>query len=470
MSPLEYDYTIIGAGPAGMAAAITASEHGLRVLILDEQPNAGGQIFRNIEGIEKNLNTEFMKLGDEYKSGWSLVKEFKKCGADYFNERSVWQIDKDLGIHHVSTTSNRVSSSIPSYIKTKNLLIAVGAMERPMPLPGWTLPGVMACTAVDALYKSSGLVPDKDVILAGSGPLLLLIACRLLDAGVHISALLETNQRFAILKALPFLPQALLSFSYLKRGISMLQKIRSARISIYNGIKTLEALGNSKFEKVRFKFGGEFVELSAGILLLHNGVVPNLQITRQLGCEHQWYDLQRYWEPVQDEWGNTSVDRISTAGDCGRISGASVSELNGYVSALDTVYKIGAISRNERNRLSLPYRKELSKHKAVRPFLDKLFQPRRIWLVPEDEDTLVCRCEEITVKDIRKAISLGANNPDRIKSLVRCGMGPCQARMCGLTVSEILADERNISPEEVGYLKIRSPIKPITLGKLAEID
>ena len=470
MNPPEYDYTIIGAGPAGMAAAITARKYGLRVLVLDEQPDAGGQIFRNIEGIEKNLNSEFGKLGDEYKSGWSLVKEFKKCGADFFKERSVWQIEGDLGIHHVSTTSNKVSSSIPSYFKTKNLLIAVGAMERPMPLPGWTLPGVMACTAVDVLYKSSGLVPDKDVILAGSGPLLLLVACRLLDAGVHISALLETNQRFAILKALPFLPQALLSFSYLKRGISMLQKIRSARIPIYNGIKTLEALGNSKFEKVRFKFGGEFVELSAGFLLLHNGVVPNVQISRQLGCEHRWYDLQRYWEPVVDEWGCTSIDGVSTAGDCGRISGSSISEFTGHVAALDTVYKMGTISKDERNLLSVPYRKELSHHKSVRPFLDKLFQPGKAWLVPEKIETLVCRCEEVTINDIRQAIRMGAQGPDRIKSLVRCGMGPCQARMCGLTVSEIIADEKNISPEEVGYFKIRSPIKPITLGELAGID
>jgi bacterioferritin-associated ferredoxin len=112
----------------------------------------------------------------------------------------------------------------------------------------------------------------------------------------------------------------------------------------------------------------------------------------------------------------------------------------------------------------------LSYHKAVRPFLDKLFQPGKSWLIPEKKETIVCRCEEVTVNDIRQAISMGAQSPDRIKSLVRCGMGPCQARMCGLTVSEILADARNISPEEVGYLKIRSPIKPITLGKLAEID
>ena len=467
MDPSEYDFSIIGSGPAGMAAAITARKHGLRVLVLDEQSYAGGQIFRNIEGMEKNFNSELRKLGNEYKSGLSLVKEFKNCGADYFNDRSVWQIDPDLGIHHVSGPSHKVSSSIDPYAKTKYLLIAVGAMERPMPFKGWTLPGVMACTAVDALYKSSGLVPDKEVILAGCGPLLLLVACRLLEAGVKITALLDTNRRLALLKALPSLPKALRSIGYLGKGISMLHKIRSAGIQIYSGINSMEALGNSKFEKVRFKIGENTIEKSSGMLLLHNGVVPNLQITRQLGCEHRWYDLQRYWEPVKDEWGNTSVDRISTAGDCGRISGAFVSELNGYISGLDTVYKIGAISRNERNRLSLPYRKELSKHKAVRPFLDKLFQPREIWLVPEDEDTLVCRCEEITVKDIRKAISMGAKNPDRIKSLVRCGMGPCQARMCGLSVSEVIADQRKISPEDVGYFKIRSPIKPITLGQLA---
>ena len=469
MNPSEYDLSIIGSGPAGIAAAITARKYGLRVLVLDEQSKAGGQIFRNIEGMEKNFNSELRKLGNEYQSGLSLVKEFKNCGADYFNDQSVWQIDADLGIHHVSASSNKVSSSINSYAKTKHLLIAVGAMERPMPFKGWTLPGVMACTAVDALYKSSGLVPDEEVILAGCGPLLLLVACRLLDAGVKITALLDTNRRLALLKALPYLPKALRSIGYLTKGMAMLHKIRSAGIQIYSGINGMEALGNSKFEKVRFKIGEHTLEKSSGMLLLHNGVVPNLQITRQLGCEHRWYDLQRYWEPVHDEWGNTSVDKISIAGDCGRISGASISEFNGYVSALDTVYKIGVISKNERNRLSLPYRKELSKHKAVRPFLDKLFQPRKTWLVPENEDTLVCRCEEVTVKDIRQAISTGAISPDRIKSLVRCGMGPCQARMCGLSVSEIIADQRKISPEDVGYFKIRSPIRPITLAQLAGI-
>ena len=138
--------------------------------------------------------------------------------------------------------------------------------------------------------------------------------------------------------------------------------------------------------------------------------------------------------------------------------------------ALDTVFKLGAISKEDRDHLSQSDRKLLSRHQAVRPFLDRLFQPGKAWLVPEDEDTLVCRCEEVSVREVRGAVRMGALSPDRVKPMIRCGMGPCQARMCGLTVSEIIADERNISPEEVGYLRIRSPIKPITLGQLAGIE
>ena len=121
MSIAEYDYTIIGAGPSGMAAAITARKHGLNVLVLDEQPAVGGQIFRNIEGLEKYRNSEFLKLGLEYESGSKLVQQFRNSGVVYLNERSVWQIDHDLGIHHVSTMPTDNNSSVPQFCKTKYL-------------------------------------------------------------------------------------------------------------------------------------------------------------------------------------------------------------------------------------------------------------------------------------------------------------------------------------------------------------
>jgi len=124
----------------------------------------------------------------------------------------------------------------------------------------------------------------------------------------------------------------------------------------------------------------------------------------------------------------------------------------------------------ERDNLSQPHRIELARHKHVRPFLDKLFQPSKTWLVPEIDKTLACRCEEVKVSEIRETVRMGIKDPDSLKSMTRCGMGYCQGRMCGLTVSEIIADEKKLSPEEIGYFRVRSPIRPITLGQLAEID
>ena len=464
----EYDYVIIGSGPAGMAAAVTARQQGLSVLVLDEQPAAGGQIYRNLEALEAGRPEEFRKLGTEYQTASELVRAFRQSGAEYLSGRSVWEIDPDLTIRHLGLIDS--GTTIPSGCRAKRLLIAIGAMERPMPFPGWTLPGVMACTAADVLYKNSGLLPSGQVVLAGSGPLLLLIACRLLDAGVSIGAFLDTNPRGALLKALPFLPDALKAAGYLTKGAGMLWKLFTSGVPVHSGVDGLEAVGNEQVEKVRFRRGGQWHEVKTDLLLLHHGVIPNVQITRQLDCEHRWYEAQRYWEPVLDEWGNTTLDNVAVAGDCGRVCGAAVSELSGHLAALETARALGKLTLAGRDAEAVPFRIQLAKQKAIRPFLDTLFAPAQPWLVPENEDTLVCRCEEVRVRDLRTVVQHGVQGPDRVKSMIRCGMGPCQARMCGLTVSEVIADERKLSPAEVGYFRIRSPIKPVTLAQLAEMD
>jgi NADPH-dependent 2,4-dienoyl-CoA reductase/sulfur reductase-like enzyme len=468
MDTPEYDYVIIGSGPAGMSAAVTARAHGLQVLVLDEQPAVGGQIYRNLEAMESERSQEFQKLGKDYLQASDLARRFRACGATYLPGRSVWQIDPDLTVHHLDLLNSRTST--PNQCRARRLLVTIGAMERPMPLPGWTLPGVMACTAADVLYKSSGLLPTGEIVMAGSGPLLLLIACRLLDAGVKIGAFLDTNPASSLWKALPHLPQALRGMGYLTKGLGMLWKLHTSGVPVYQGVDAIEAQGEQQLEQVRFRRGGEWRTVPADLLLLHHGVVPNVQISRQLGCEHQWYAAQRYWEPVLDPWGNTSVENVGVAGDCGRVNGAAVSELSGQLAALETAHVLGKLSAESRDREALPICQKLEAQQAVRPFLDRLFQPARPWLVPEDEETLVCRCEEVRVRDIRQAVQMGARNPDRVKPMIRCGMGPCQARMCGLTVSEVIADERGLTPEDVGYFRIRSPIKPVTLGELAGLE
>ena len=467
----DYDYTIIGAGPAGMAAAVTAVHHGLKVLVLDEQQTPGGQIFRAIETIRETRGQDFQKLGIEYETGYSLVRQFRQCGADYLSGRTVWQLDRNLCVYHTpSDTSSRTNPDEPTCATSRRILIAGGAMERPLPFPGWTLPGVMAATAVDVLFKNSGMVPEGNVILAGSGPLLLLVACRLLDSGIRINAFLATTPRSAFLQAIPHLPGALRAPGYLSRGLAMKRKICRSGIPIHSGVTLLRALGDTQLEKVSCRVKGQTREFPADLMLLHQGVVPNVQLTRQLGCKHRWYELQRYWEPSVDQWGNTSIENVAVAGDCGRVSGAGSSETSGRLAALDTAYALGVFSISERGRLARSCLKVLTRHRAVRPFLDTLFRPSRELIVPPEETTILCRCEEVTVKEVREAVRMGAMGPNRMKSLIRSGMGPCQARMCGLSVSEVIADERGISPAEVGYFRVRSPIKPITLGQLAGIN
>jgi NADPH-dependent 2,4-dienoyl-CoA reductase/sulfur reductase-like enzyme len=327
----------------------------------------------------------------------------------------------------------------------------------------------MAATAADVLLKSHGIVPSGRIVLAGSGPLLLLTAARLLDLGVAIQAILDTTPFPNYISALPALPGALLGYPYLVKGLRMQQRIRRSRVPIYRNVKNLAANGSNAVETVQFSSNGTTSELVVDTLLLHNGVVPDTQLTRQLGCEHIWHATQRYWQPLVDEWGNTSENGISVAGDAAGISGAKAAESSGHLAALEAASRLKVISRQERNLRATSFKKMLQREKAIRPFLDRLFRPDPGLLVPRDNRTIVCRCEEVTAGEIRKALELGTTGPNQLKSQTRCGMGPCQARMCGLTVSEIIAEYRNEDVSKVGYPRIRPPIIPITVDQLADM-
>ena len=456
------DVAIVGAGPAGLAAASTAAALGLKTIVFDEQSEPGGQIYRGIERVATKRPAHLLLLGEDYAAGLELVRRFRGCGADYRPQTAVWQIERSLRIHF------RDASGM-GQVQAQQIIIATGAMERPVPVPGCTLPGVMTCGAAQTLLKSAALVPAGRFVLAGSGPLLFLIASQLARAGVNPAAVLESRTNWR--SALRYAPRFIMAPDYLAKGLSMIGALRTAGVPIRRGISNLRLLGKERVEAVHFEWRGRRHEERVDLVLLHQGVVPNVNLALSLRCEHAWDDRQRCFRPRLDHWGETSVPGVRIAGDGGGIIGAKASEYTGALTALAAAHALNRVTAGERDRRAAAILGSLDAHLKARPFLDAFYRPAQEWVAPRDPETLVCRCEEVSAGEIRRLVTeQGCPGPNQMKAFVRCGMGPCQGRLCGLTVTELIAETRGIPPQEVGYYRIRPPVKPITVGDLASLD
>jgi len=197
-------------------------------------------------------------------------------------------------------------------------------------------------------------------------------------------------------------------------------------------------------------------------------VVPNVNLAIAVGCKHVWHEPQLCFVPALDAWGQSSVERVAIAGDGAGIAGAVAAEQRGRLVALDAAHRLGRIDAATRDRMAAPHAGALREAQRGRRFLDRLFRPAKRFRLPRGE-TLVCRCEEVTARQVRDAAALERIGPNQLKAFLRCGMGPCQGRLCGLTVTEMLADAHGLSPDEIGYYRLRPPVKPITVGELASL-
>lgn len=455
----HYPLAIIGAGPAGLAAAAVAAKHNLDVLLVDEQPAPGGQIYRAIESVPQDRAD---LLGSEYRHGEALVKEFRALRIDYSPDTQVWSLNKkcQLGL---------LVEDQPAMVTADQLILATGAMERPIPFPGWTLPGVMNAGAGQILMKAHGIVPDDGVVLAGSGPLLLLLAWQYLHAGVKIRALLDLTPMHNHLRALPRLPRALLARHYLSKGLKYKRDLKQAGISTLHDVKDLRADGDGHVETVSYQHKGKRHTIDTRLLLVHFGVVPHCMLARSAGCVHDWDKSQQCWRPQTDEWGNSSIEGILIAGDSAGIGGARTAAHAGRLAALHAMHAVGLIHRRERDRLAKRDRKWMREEMHIRPFLEAFFHiPDKLLSVPDD-DTIVCRCEEVTAGQIRNAVANGHLDSNQVKFLTRCGMGPCQGRQCDAAVGHIVAAAGGKSMTDGGHYRSRPPVTPLTLGQLASM-
>lgn len=453
------DLLIVGSGPAGMAAALTGRRHGLEVMVVDDQPKPGGQIWRSVE----DAGDRDEILGAAFVEGRAIAREFRASGVSYRSGAQLWQIEPGFRAFLTREGASEM-------VEAEAVILATGAQERPVPFPGWTLPGVLTVGAAQILLKSAGQIPTGPTWIAGSGPLPLLYAVQLLQAGGSLAGYLDTTPRGQWRSALRHLPAALRGSGDLLKGLGWLARLRRSKVPVISGVRELEAIGDGRVTGLRYRTKADVpTKVEADTLLVHEGVVPSIHAPLSMGCAVAWNAAQDCFVPVVDEWGESSQEGLFIAGDGAGIAGAKAAQLRGEMAALRVAAKLGFTSGGAALLAAEPVRRALGRELAVRPFLDALFKPRRQVFAPCDE-TIVCRCEEVTAGEVRRLAKVGQPGPNQIKAASRIGMGPCQGRQCGYSVTGIISAVQERPPGEVGFFHVRPPLKPVTLGELAALE
>lgn len=457
MTAERADLAIVGAGPAGLAAAATAAGIGLRVIVLDEQAGPGGQVWRNLE----------RRGGD--RAGIDLLRRVRASDAMLRSRTTV----VDVGFKGDEPAVTWLDGDRVGRTTARALILATGAMERAVPFPGWTLPGVMGVGALQTALKSGGLVPDPQdggLVIAGRGPLVLLYLSQVLAAGGTVSAILDTAAPGRSLPAVAHrLPAALFGdAASFGRGAMLLARRALSRVPVHRGVRRLVAEGAERVEAVRFTDATGDHVLPCSVLGLHDGVVPNTQIGRLLRLDHEWRAGQRCFAPVTDDYGRASRPGVWVAGDGAGIEGAEAAQIAGRLAALDAARVIGVLSEPAFANQAPSLLRRRAGLQMGRRFLDALDPPRDPAADLADS-TIVCRCEEVTAGEIRTVVAAGAGDPNQVKTATRCGMGACQGRMCGPVLSQIVARETGRPVADIGALRIRPPLKPVPMGAIAAL-
>ena len=450
---------VVGAGPAGLAAAGQAAELGLAVTLIDAFALPGGQYYKQTppelgETAAPDGNARQLWAGVEQKAVRLLAGT------------SVWGIFPEEGAYTLCLYGPQ---GTPRRLKAQTVILAPGAYDRPAPFPGWTLPGVMTAGAALAMVKHQHVLPGRRILLSGTGPLQLVLARHLIDAGAELAGVLDAN---------PFpwngwrhAGAVWGQWARLGEGWEALRTMRKAGVGIRWSHCVQRALGDGRVEQAVIgsvagrepRRGGETVLVDT--ICLGHGFTPSVQLSRLAGCEHRYQQVQRAYVPLRDEGLQTTLEGLYVAGDGAGIGGKDVAQWEGRLAALSAAKKLGRDV--DTNKVSA-VQQALARQRRFAAVLDDLFPTSAHLADLLTDDTVLCRCEEITVGEIRRAVEDGATTVSAIRMLTRAGMGRCQGRMCGGPVAELLARELGQPVEAAGQSTPRPPIVPVPLGDLAE--
>jgi NAD(P)H-nitrite reductase large subunit len=359
-------------------------------------------------------------------------------------------------------------------LRYNKLMVATGAYDRPVPFPGWTLPRVMTAGGAQTLVKMQRVLPGKNILFAGTGPLQLVVANQILDGGGKVEAILEAGEINNWLKLLKGFSR---NWGLLTDGLQYMRAIRKAGVPLLRKHIIVEARGDHQVEEaVIAEVDKEWREIEKTRLILKvdticlgYGLVPSVELTRLLGCRHRYSPELGGWIPARNENMETSVPGVFAVGDGAGVAGSAMAMLEGRIAGISVARSLGYISSEKARSRKKTYLNDMKKMGRLRDALDQISYPRPGLFELANDDTIICRCEELTLGDIKSAIDKGTTEMNELKRITRMGMGRCQGRMCAPAVQEIIARQTQTPAAEIQYLNQRPPIKLVPINVLQSL-
>lgn len=417
----EYDVLVIGAGPAGLAAARAARGHGVRVGLADAQPDAGGQVWRHA-------------VGQAPTPAEPRLRRLLERGVDWLPGTRI------VATGHGELLAEDASGALR--LRHRALILATGARELLLPFPGWTLPGVTGAGGAQALTKQGVPRAGQRWLVAGRGPLLLAAAATLRRHGAHVLGICERTpgerlRRFAY--GLPRWPG--------KAAQALALRWQLARVPYWHDSEVLAAHGDGRVEEVELRRDSTLRRMACDGVAVGYGLVPDVALARMLGCALE--TPARHPCVRVDAWQRASVAGVHAAGEAcgigGRDCALAEGAIAGHVAAAGEHAVPAALLRQRRHA------------RAFAAWLRACFEPATETWTPVAADTVICRCEDVTLAQLD-----GFADARDAKLATRCGMGACQGRICGTALAE-LGLLGGVSPD----LHRRPPLFPARLDTLA---
>jgi len=443
---------IVGAGTAGLEAAFCLAEHNVNCIVIDAASVPGGVVNRGAIRSDENGSNKYTAKLTRYKGLITLKLRTEVVGP--------MDLRNQLGM----LTDQRHFSSL----EYDHLFLTTGCYERATPFPGWTLPGVMNLGGAQLQVKNNRVKPGDRTIICGTGPLLPVAAQQFKDSGMEVAGIFEANSFATYIRNAPRLMQ---DPALLVSGLGMMTKLMLAGISTRFGWGVVEARGEKKLEEVVVApYDKEWnhddsrsIVLKADCLATGYGFVPRTELSRLLNLDHQ-VTQGGHVVPVMDRYCRSSNEDIYISGDAAAINGGKVAALTGRLMALTYLFDNKRITESKYNCLMKKITSKIDCYKKFTSGFNNYAFPRSGLLRLVEEDTIVCRCENVKRKALDEALSQGIVDLTTMKMVTRAGMGECQGKICGSFCGDYM--RMQLKTEDVGELKPRFPLSPVPFAAM----